>query len=282
MHRTRGVIAAVLLVLACVLTPLGELSTWAKYQIGDTDNYVAALAPLASDPDVQEAVANAVADEIAKHIDAGPLQSTLTSFVREAVESFTDTQAYRTAWNAAIRAAHEAVQQALETGDDSSVVIDLAPITQEVKDQLVADGVPFARRIPVQHTEVEVMKSKDLVQLRKGLHMLQVAGIWLPVAAVLCAVAGIALAVRKRKAVIATALGMALASALLGAGLWVSRRLTLSDLPPDVSRGAAGAVFDALTSSLRTAVWVIAAVGLLVALVTYLSRRLPGMRRVRP
>ncbi|WP_199550869.1 hypothetical protein [Streptomyces sp. N35] len=271
--------AALLLVLACVLTPLGALSTWAKYQIGDTENYVAAMAPLAKDPDVQEAVADAVAGEIGKHIDAGPLQGTLTAFVHEAVESFTGTEAYRTAWNAAIRAAHEAVQQALKSGDDGSVVIDLAPITQEVKDQLVADGVPFARRIPVQHTEVEVMKSKDLVQLRKGLHMLQVAGIWLPVAAVLCAVAGIAVAVRRRKAVIATALGMALASALLGLGLWISRRLTLSDLPPDVSKGAAGAVFDALTSSLRTAVWVIAAVGLVVALAVYLSRRVPGLRR---
>ncbi|MBC9714390.1 hypothetical protein H9Y04_17665 [Streptomyces sp. TRM66268-LWL] len=266
--------SALLIVLACVLTPLGELSTWAKYQIGDTDNYVSAMAPLASDPDVQEAVATAVAGEIGKHIDAGPLQGALTTFVQEAVESFTGTEAYRTAWNAAIRAAHEAVQNALKNGDDGSVVIDLAPITQEVKDQLVADGVPFARRIPVQHTEVEVMKSKDLVQLRKGLHMLQVAGIWLPVAAVLCAVAGIASAVRRRKAVIATALGMALASALLGLGLWISRRLTLSDLPPDVSRGATGAVFDALTSSLRTAVWVIAAVGVVVAAGTYASRRL--------
>ncbi|MFI6941415.1 hypothetical protein ACIBI4_19240 [Streptomyces sp. NPDC050418] len=279
MHRTRGTIAVVLLVLACVLTPLGALSTWAKYQIGDTDNYVAAMAPLASDPDVQDAVSTAVADEIGRNIDAGPLQETLTEFIRQAVGSFTDTAAYRTAWDAASRAAHEAVQQALKSGDDGSVVIDLAPITQQIKDQLVADGVPFAQRIPVQHTEVEVMKSKDMVFLRKGLHMLQVAGIWLPVAAVLCAVAGIALAVRRRRAVIATALGVALASALLGLALWISRRLTLSDLPPDVSKGAAGAVFDALTSSLRTAVWVIVAVGLVVALVVYLTRRVPGLRR---
>ncbi|WP_415947418.1 hypothetical protein [Streptomyces sp. KLOTTS4A1] len=110
--------------------------------------------------------------------------------------------------------------------------------------------------------------------------MLQIAGIWLPVAAVLCAVAGIALALRRRRAVIATALGVALASALLGVGLWVSRRLSLSDLPPDVSRGAAGAVFDALTSSLRTAVWIIVAVGLMVALTVYLTRRVPLPRRL--
>ncbi|MFC7305822.1 hypothetical protein ACFQVC_16540 [Streptomyces monticola] len=265
--------SAALLVLACLLTPLGALSTWAKYEIGDTDNYVATMAPLASDPAVQGAVADAVTKEIMKQIDVGPLQGTVETFVNDAVQSFTETKAFKTAWEAANRAAHDAVQEALNNGDSDTVTIDLAPITEQVKQQLTDDGVPFGRRIPVEHTEVTVMNAQDLGNLRKGFHMLQVAGIWLPVAAALCAVAGIALAVRRRRAVTATALGMAAGAAALGAALAIGRSLTLDDLPPDVSRPAVAAVYDALTSSLRTAAWVILAVGLLVALAAWAGGR---------
>jgi hypothetical protein len=267
-------LSAVLLVLACLLVPLGALSTWAKYEIQDADQYVATMAPLASNPHVRDAVADAVTDSVMREIDVGPLQGTAESFLREAVRSFTGTDAFRTAWTAANRAAHQAVQDALsDSSDGGAVTIDLAPITEQVKRQLAADGVPFADSIPVTHTEVTLMESSDLGPFGKGFHMLQVAGLWLPVAAVLLAVAGILLAVRRRRAVIRTALGAALGGVVLAVAITVGRGLTLDDLPKDVSREAAGAVYDALTSSLSVAAWVILGVGLCVALAAWLLRR---------
>ncbi|MFI6092265.1 hypothetical protein [Streptomyces sp. NPDC051218] len=270
----RRPLSAVLLVIAVLLVPLGTLSTWAKYEIEDADAYVATMAPLASDPDVGDAVAGAVTDSVMKEIDVGPLQGTVESFVRDAVRSFTGTKAFKTAWNAANRAAHDAVQDALsDRSDGGAVTIDLAPITEQVKRQLGADGVPFADRIPVTHTEVTLMESSDLGPFGKGFHMLQVAGLWLPVAAVLLAVAGIFLAVHRRRAVIRTALGAALAGAVLAVAVMVGRGLTLDDLPKDVSRPAAEAVYDALTLTLSVAGWVILGVGLAVALAAWLLRR---------
>ncbi|MFG2651749.1 hypothetical protein [Streptomyces sp. NPDC048436] len=269
----RRPLSAVLLVLACLLVPLGALSTWAKYEIQDADQYVATMAPLASDPDVRDAVAGAVTDSVMKEIDVGPLRGTVESFVRDAVRSFTRTEAFKTAWTAANRAAHEAVQDALSDPDGGAVSIDLAPITERVKRQLAADGVPFAGSIPVTHTEVRLMESSDLGPFGKGFHMLQVAGLWLPVAAVLLAAAGILLAVHRRRAVIRTALGAALGGAVLAVAIMVGRGLTLDDLPKDVSRAAAGAVYDALTLTLSVAGWVILAVGLGVALAAWLLRR---------
>ncbi|MGH4035105.1 hypothetical protein ACQB60_40005 [Actinomycetota bacterium Odt1-20B] len=278
-RKARSALSAVLLVLACLLVPLGALSTWAKLEIEDTDRYVATMAPLASDSDVQGAVADAVTDSVMKDIDVGPLQGTVETFVREAVQSFTETAAFQTAWNAANRAAHDAVQDALNNESDSEVTIDLAPITEQVKKQLVEDGTPFAQRIPVQHTQVTVMKSQDLGELRKGFHMLQVAGLWLPAAAVVLGVGGILLAVHRRRAVTATALGAALGAGALAIALAVGRGTTLDDLPPDVSKAAAGAVYDALTDSLRTASWVLIGVGLAVALGNWLWGRLATTRR---
>ncbi|MFJ2771426.1 hypothetical protein [Streptomyces sp. NPDC087300] len=274
--RVRSAASVVLLVVACLLVPLGTLSAWAKYEIADTGNYVATMAPLASDSDVRGAVTDAVTESVTKGIDAGPLQGTVESFVREAVGSFTGTAAFKTAWNAANRAAHDAVMRALNDDSASAVTIDLAPVTEQVKKQLQDDGVPFAGRIPVRHTDVTIMQAQDLGRLRTVFHTLQVAGIWLPVAAVVCAVAGVLLAERRRRALVAVALGAALAAAALLIAVAVSRALTLDDVPPDLSRGAAGAVYDALTQTLRTTSWIVMGAGALVALGVWLAGRLRG------
>ncbi|HEY9370497.1 hypothetical protein [Streptomyces sp.] len=42
---------------------------WTDSIVGDTDRYVATVAPLASDPDVQAAVTSRVTSEVLSHID---------------------------------------------------------------------------------------------------------------------------------------------------------------------------------------------------------------------
>ncbi|WP_189187031.1 hypothetical protein [Streptomyces albiflavescens] len=276
----RSALSAVLIVLACLLAPLGALSTWAMYGLGDPVRYEATMAPLAADTDVRDAIAAGVTDGILREVHVRPrLQGPVNHFVRDAVRSFTETEAYRTAWQAANMAAHEAVMRALREDREGAVTVDLAPITEQVKRQLADDHMPLASRIPVEHTEITVLEAEDLDQLRKGFHVLEVAGIWLPVAAVVFSLAGIVLAVCRRRAVFATGLGTALGAALLGAGIALGRRLTLADLPPDVSRTAAGAVYDALTETLRLVAWGLLALGLAVALGAVLTGAYARYRR---
>ncbi|WP_353943474.1 hypothetical protein ABII15_18690 [Streptomyces sp. HUAS MG91] len=270
---TRTLLSPVLLVLACLLVPLGTLSTWAKYEIGDSDRYVSAMAPLATQPDVRNAVADAVTDGVMKNLDVGPLQSTVEKYLHDAVVSFTGTAAFQKAWNTANRAAHDAVQQAIDDDSSGPVTLDLAPVTEQVKQQLQDENVPFATQLPVPHTEITLLPADDLDSLRKGLHMLQVAGLWLPLAAVVFAVAGLALAVRRRRAVTATGIGVALGAGALLLALAIARSLTLGDLADGSDEAAAGAVYDALTATLRTASWVLVGVGLAVALVAWFTGR---------
>ena len=260
-----------LIVLACVLVPLGGFSAWARYEIGDTGRYVATMAPLAAGPDVQGAIADTVTDGIMSEVEMGPLEGEVRAYVHRAVRSFTGTDAFRAAWNTANRAAHDAVLRALRSDSEGAVTLDLAPVTARLKAQLADDRVPLAHRIPVEHTEVTVLRAEDLSPLRKGFHVLEIAGFWLPLATVALAVGGILLAVRRRRAVTATALGMALGAALLALATAAGRALTLSGLPEHVSRAAAGAVYDALTATLRTATWSVLALGLTVALATWLT-----------
>jgi hypothetical protein len=257
--RLRDALAAVLVALACLVAPFGALAAWAAYGLADTGRYVSAMAPLAEDPAVRDAVADTVGDEIVQEAEVpGPLRP----FVREVVRSFTRTEAFRTAWDAGNRAVHGAVLRAVRDGGEGAVTVDLAPVAVQVKNRLVQDHVPAAGSLPVPHAEVAVLPADDLVRLRKGYHVLDVAGFWLPVTAAVLAVAGIAVAACRRRALTATALGTALGGAFLALAVAVGRRLTLADLPD-----------DALTATLRTVSWLLVAVGLAVALACRLTGR---------
>lgn len=247
--RVRGALSAALIALACLLVPFGASAAWAAYGLADTDRYVTALAPLAADPAVRDSVADAVGDEVGE--PARPL-----------VRSLTRTPAFGTAWNAGNRAVHQAVLRALREGGHQDVTVDIAPIAARVEHRAV-----------LPRTEVAVLPAPELDRLRKGYDVLEVAGFWLPVSAAFLAVAGIAVAACRRRALTATALGTALGGALLALAVAVGRRLTLTDLPDPVRRPAAGAVYDALTGTLRTVSWLLVAVGLAVALTCWLTGR---------
>jgi len=273
-------LSAVLVGLACLLAPLGVLTVWAKYGIEDGAHYAATTDPLASDAEVRDAVAAAVTDGIMREVHVKqPLQGSVHTFVHDAVRSFTDTKAFRSAWDTANLTAHDAVIRALHGDGDRPVTIDLAPATERLKRQLSHEHVPFASRIPVPHTEVTLLQAEDLTKLRKGFHVLEVTGFWLPGAAVGFALSGILVAVCRRRAVLATGLGTALGAGLLVIAIAVGRRMTLRDLPAGVSQPAAGAVYDALTDALRMVSWVLLALGLTVALAAWLTGMVMRRRR---
>lgn len=284
--RLRNALSAALIALSCLLVPFGALAACVTYGLADTGRYVTAMAPLAADPAVQGAVADSVEAGILDEVDdrleassAAPEPGGVRPFVGDAVRSFTRTDAFHTAWDAGNRAVHDAVLRALRDDRERAVTVDLAPITAQVKRRLTDDHVPLAKRIPVEHTEVPVLPADEVARLRKGYDVLEVAGFWLPVSAAVLAAAGIAVAACRRRAVTATALGTALGGAFLALAVAIGRRLTLADIGEAAHRPAAGAIYDALTQTLRTVSWLLVVLGLTVALVCRLTEYLARRRR---
>ncbi|MFF8957813.1 hypothetical protein [Streptomyces sp. NPDC014894] len=273
MRRLLSAVSAVLIALVAVLTPLSVLAVWAEREIGDTDGYVTAMAPLAGDAAVRGAVADRITDEVMGQVDAGPLTGGVRDLVREAVVSFAGTEAYRTAWDTVNRAAHTAVEQSLTSDEGDTASIDLAPVSEQVKRQLSLEGVPLADQIPVVGTSITVVESGRLGAAREVFDALQVAGVWLPAGTLL--VAAVALPLARRKARALTGLGLAFAAggALLFLTVLLGRAPALADLPPDVDHRAAGAVFDALTTTLRQASGWLVALGLALALTALRAHR---------
>lgn len=296
-HRVRSFLAALLIVLACVLTPLSALALWARSEISDTDRYLATMAPLAEDPRIKAAVTDRVTAEITKKLPLDSLldglapadkpklgallggigqalDDGLAGLVRTQVERLVDSEAFVTLWTDVNRDAHAAVEKmvtgqggggAVEVRGDT-VVLDLAPVIARVKSALVERGIPLASRIPEIHTSYPLVQSDALPEVRTALRVLDLAGLWVPVLTGACALGGVLLAVRRRRAVVAASLGMAGGALLLGIGLSVFRAVYLDRLPADVDQAAAQAVYDTLVRYLRSAVRVLVTLGLLVAL----------------
>ncbi|MEN8649630.1 hypothetical protein ABCR94_02995 [Streptomyces sp. 21So2-11] len=278
----RTFLSAALIALVAVLVPLSALAVWADREIGNTDRFVSTMAPLAGNTDVQSAVADRVADEIMKQLDLGPLQGGAAQLLTDAVSSYTGTAGFQQVWNTVIRSTHQALVDALnDSGGDSggnTVTIDLAPVTAQVKQQLTDEGFPFAEQIPVNHTEITVLESDRLGTWRDVFHALGIAGIWLPIATLLLTATAFLLAVRRLRALMAVGLALAVGAILLGITVAMARGIALDDLPRDVDRPSAGAVYDALTASLRTTAWVLLAVGLVLAAAAWLTDRLRNRR----
>ncbi|MEU2076550.1 hypothetical protein [Streptomyces sp. NPDC013489] len=300
-HRGRSFLAAVLIVIGCLLVPLGIVAAWTSDIVGDTDRYVSTVAPLASDADVQAAVANRVTGAVMEHIDlesllegvapeqrpllakalgklGGSLESAVSSFVHDKAQDVVASDAFETVWTDANRAVHTSVVRAL-TGsgdgavqiDNDTVTVDLAPVIERVKERLVDSGLTVAGKIPEIHTDFTVVKSEDIGKVKTGFRLLQVMGLWLPVLAVLLVVAGVLLSTHRRRTVITSAIGVAVAALVLGIALTVFRTVYLNALPDTVSQPAAGSVYDALIHFLRTTVRMVVTLGLVVALAAWLT-----------
>ncbi|MEU9387913.1 hypothetical protein AB0D38_46445, partial [Streptomyces sp. NPDC048279] len=83
--------------------------------------------------------------------------------------------------------------------------------------------------------------------------------------------AGVLLSVRRRRALVAGCVGVAVATGILGIGLSVFRVIYLDRLPAGVSPDAAAAVYDTLVRFLRTTVRTVVALAVVVALGCWLT-----------
>src|SRR6266508_2825395 len=160
-QRWRTMIAVLLIVVACVLAPLSVVAVWTKNFVSDTDRYVQTVAPLASDPDIQNSITNRITTEIFKYVDvqaltveaadaldrqgapraadglralAGPIANGVQSFTRTQVANIVASDTFAQAWVQANQVAHEQLVSAM-TGEgggaltvkDDTVSVNLAP-----------------------------------------------------------------------------------------------------------------------------------------------------------
>lgn len=312
-HRTSGpgrivraTASPVLIVLTCLLAPVVLITVWVHDIALDTDRYVATVAPLATEPAVQDAAVDRVADAVEVRVDGdraaaqladwlrsqglppqaaaavrglGPqIDAAVDGAVRNVATRVVHSDTFATVWRDANALAHDAVVHAL-TGEGrgavgisgDTVTLDVGTLVDQAKQQLVDAGMSPADKIPQVEKRLVLFHSEDLERAREGARLLDVVGYWLPVVTVALGAGGVLLARRRRRALARTALGAAFACLVVAVALVVARRYYLDHLPAGVqSRAAAAAVFDTLLRFLRAALNTAVVLGIVVALGAWL------------
>jgi hypothetical protein len=303
-QRWRTIIAALLIVVACVLAPLSVVAVWTKNLVTNTDRYVDTVAPLASNPDVQNAITNTITAQIFSYLDvqtvvtqaadalasrapraadglrglSGPIANGIESFARTQVANVVSSDAFATAWVQANRVAHQELVKAL-TGEgssltvkDNTVSVNLAAFIQTVKQQLVASGFTLAGRIPEVNATFTIFQSDQVQRAQNGFHLLNVLGVWLPIIVLLLLAIGVYVAKSHRRALIGAGLGLAIGMVVLALGLAIFRTAYLNAVPSDLlPHDAAAVLYDTLVRFLRIGLRTVAVLGLVVAAGAFLS-----------
>ena len=299
----RHATVVVLVVLGCLLAPLSVLSVWMKTLVLDSDNYVAAVAPLAHNADIQNAIAthvtntlvvnssigNQVVDRLpeqAKFI-APKIKDAVASVVHDATLSLVQSDQFATLWKEANRRAHDQIVALLEgkgtetlQTKNGEVVLDIGPIAQKVNSALEDRGIhAFSTAAAnASDNQVVLIRSVWLKRSQNATNLLQALAVVLPILTVLCFGLAIGLSPNRRRTILRSALGLALGMALLLVAFNSGRYIYLDLLPAAVNENAARAVYDQLLDTLRLTL----RTGFAFALVVALSAWARGTRRGRP
>ena len=302
----RAILAGVLIFLAAVIAPLSVVATWAHDEVSDTNRYVETVTPLASDPAVQNAIANRISTEIFNRVDvtavthqavaalanqglppnavatlnalAVPAANGIRSFVTDQIHNLVRSPQFADAWVTVNRQAH-AEMVAVLTGQSSTAVqihgnqvtLNLGVLINNVKHRLVANGFGLAAKIPAVNAQFVLFQSADIAKIQTGFNFLNTAARVLPVLGLVLIGVAVAVARSHRKALLAAALAVAASMILLGLGLNIFRTVYLNALPPTASQPAASAVYDTLVGFIRLSLRAVLVVALAVALGAWLS-----------
>jgi hypothetical protein len=271
-HLPRRISAWVLVVLASILIPVSVISVWAIRTVTNTDQYVETMAPLARNPVIVDGLATRATDALfSTHIvqnkitdalpkSAKPLVAPIVTQVHSyvyglAVKVFSSPK-FGKLWDTLNRHSHQAVINIL-TGKQTplqknlakggQIALNLSPALNNLISDLDAHGVTLfnpLKAVSTQGVSFTVV-SKQQVSKFSGLFNLVVKLKWaVPVIALVLAILAVALALERRKTLLRLAVGVALMSMLVLAGLSLGRGIFIGQ--------AAGGGFHAQSAA---AVW---------------------------
>jgi hypothetical protein len=307
-QRWRAVVATLLIVVACALAPLSVVAVWTRNQVTNTDRYVATVSPLASDPAIQQAIADQITAQVFTYIDVQglttqalealtergglrpqvaeqlqalsvPIANGVQSFTRDQVGKVVASDAFADAWVQANRAAHAELVKALTgegggaiTVENDTVSVNLAAFIETVKARLVASGFTVAERIPAVNASFVLFQSKDITRVRAGFNLLNTLGVWLPIIVLVLLALGVYVAKDHRRALVGAAVGVAVSMVVLALGLVVFRSIYLDAVPASVlPHDAAAVLYDTIVRFLRLGLRTVLVLSLVVAAGGFLS-----------
>jgi len=290
-----------LVVVGAILLPLAGVSVWSRNQLLDTGNYTDTIAPLASDPAIQAAVEDRLAEAVLEVADiearaeealpdnakflAAPIAAGAENLVRDLAVRLVESDEFQRLWIEVNRIAHSQVVALLEgkstasvDRSDGQVVVSLGPIAEQLLDRL-DNVVPIdLSQVPTERLNVAfvLMESDDLASVQSLVNVFTKLT-WLLLALALAALIGAALlAPDRRRGMQRVGIGIIISTGVTLLLYGLARDRYLAALPSTVrSPAAAAAAFDIATRYLERGIRAVLAVGV----VLFVAGWLPGPSR---
>jgi len=292
-------------VIGCVLAPVSVIGVWGINQVTNTNRYIENIEPLIHEPAIQNALTDKVTAAITSKLNLvgytnqaaaelnskgltrvsallksfGPsLASAVAGYVHTQVHKIVTGPRFARLWIQVNTAVHQALVKVLSGQSKvvgvqgGKIVIQLAPIIDAVKQDLIAQGFSLVSKLPPIHVTLAVYSAVGLEKAQKLYKLANDLKILLPILTLVLLAAGVFVARRRRRALIGAGLGFAASMLVLALGLLLFRSIYLSkipssELPPD----AASALFDTFVRFIKTALRTLLVVGLVVAAGAFLT-----------
>jgi hypothetical protein len=302
----RAPVAAIAIVLGCVLAPIAVLGVWAGNQVTNTDRFVANMAPLISEPPIQQALSAKITTVITTQLNvkgleaqaadqldsahlprlsallrnfSGPISSGIDGLVGSAVTRVVSSPAIARLWTQANRTAHAGLVKVLSgQGNgavgvtDGKVTISLGPFISQAEQELSQRGLTIVDKLPPVNPTIALFEAPDLSKAQSGYRLISALRWVLPFLSLALLAVGIYAARGRRRALLGAALGLSASMLVLAAALAIARGIYLnsvpqSTLPPD----AAAALFDTLVRFIKDGLRVLLVAGLVIAAGAFLT-----------
>jgi hypothetical protein len=321
-RRSRGrgwtVLAAVLIVLGCLMAPLAVVSGWAKSTLTDTDTFVATYAPLAHSPEVQSFVVDRAAEAIDQNVNIEqyitdvidgikelgtrprasaaldalkePATQGVQTVIRDGIEDFVASEAFAQSWERALRVSHTQLlatmnndpQALVAAQSDGTIGIQLGPIVEDIKAALLARGLSIASRIPPVDRTIPIAQSNQIPTIQAAYRAIIAVGSWLPWVALIFLAAGVLVARRRSVALVWAALGLGMSMLLLVLGFTIGRGLLLTAVPAAVVPASVTTLFfDTVTAAMHDTAVIGVVLAVAIAVVAWFAGPFRAPRRLR-
>jgi hypothetical protein len=296
-----------LIILACIFSVLGVLSVWVKTTTLDTPTFVSTVAPLVHDPAVAKAVSDAAVKQLFAQYDveaqiqaglsqlsetikqaapnlpqpnldlsaiAKPITSGLQSAASTIAQKILTSDAFYTVWKEALKVTHTAVVNILTgnpdkvlTSQGDTVVLNLAPLLDQVKTRLADAGLGFLNKVQVPEGfgQVELFTSKQLGVAKGMVHLLETLAWVLPLLAFLFFILAVVIAKEKRKVLLREGIGLAIAMLIVLIVFRVAHNQLFGMIKNQQNLAAADVIWWHVLTGLRQAVFGLLALGVVVA-----------------
>lgn len=308
----RSITSLILFVLATILLVPALIGHWGHRTVVDSERYIATVGPLIEQPEVQQAVADAVTQAVIAKVDtrdqvdslltslfpdatftdalSAPIAAGINSLIGELVTRFVASDQFAKIWIELNKAAQKGVLLVLEgkeggpvflRGDE--IILDTSSALTAIQTYLVDNGITVAGSVTVPQTDREIVlaTSPALAQIRLVYSLTSPILQWLPlIIAVLFGVA-VMLARRRARTVVATGIVLLVSGVVVLLGLGAGRTTFVDQLAGTPWGIASTQFWDTLLEYLIAGVQAIVALGIVVIVAGWFGGRTSYATRLR-